>query len=86
MKGIGLTLGVGCEDLAPVPQFGQVSQPQCKPEVLSERGSKQLCYTTLDPDYWWAGEGLMDSLSLGLAHLFPLRPSLPNLGIELIHG
>lgn len=42
MKGTGLTLRAGCEDLAPGPRFPQVSQPQCRPEVFSERGRNQL--------------------------------------------
>lgn len=71
MKGIGLTLGVGREDLAPVSHCVQVSQPPCRPEVLSERGRSQLCHPTLDPDHWWAWRGRDNSLTPGLAHLFP---------------
>lgn len=43
VTGTGLTWGVGCEDLAPVPHFLQVSQPQSRPErfLVREVATKQ---------------------------------------------
>lgn len=42
IKGTGLTLGVGCEDLVPAPRFLQLSQPQSRPErFLVRQAAKQ---------------------------------------------
>lgn len=43
VTGTGLTWGVGCEDLVPVPHFLQVSPPQSRPErfLVTEVATKQ---------------------------------------------